>query len=117
MPPSFYDENFQVSTKRGLETTAQEWVEELKKRKLKVTGSHEKVAGLVSIDPSQTPSGKLARSPFSLHIKDEKTVDGVAIPLEADSLEDKKLVGELKAYTPDRVIGELDSLSKRLPAL
>lgn len=117
MPPSFYDESFQVSAKEELQTTAQKWVGELKSRKLKVTGSHEKIAGLVSIDPSQTPSGKLARVPFSLHMSDYKTVDGVAIPLEVGMLADKKLVSELKAYTSDRVIEELDSLSKRLPKL
>jgi len=116
MPPSFYEENFQVSTKGGLGTAAERWVEELKRRGLKVAGSHEKIAGVVSIDPSQTPSGKLARSPFSLHIKDERTVDGVAIPLEADMLGDRKLVGELRQYTAGRVIEEIDSLSRRLPA-
>jgi hypothetical protein len=117
MPPSFYEENFQVSAKGGLRTSAQGWVEELKKKGLKVGGSHEKVAGIVSIDPSQTPSGKLARSPFSLHMSDYKTVDGVAIPLDADMLSDKELVGELKSYTPNRVVDELDALSKRLPKL
>jgi len=116
MPSSFYDEKLQVSAKGGLDTTAQKWVEKLKEN-FKVSGSHEKVRRILSIDPSQTPSGKLARSPFSLHMKDDKTVDGVAIPLEADMLEDKGLVSELRAYTPNKVIDELESLSKRLPVL
>lgn len=115
MPSSFYDENFQVSAKEELQTTAQKWVNELKKRGMKAIGSHEKVAGLVSIDPSQTPSGKLARSIFSLHMKDLKTVDGVAIPLETKMLGSKNLVKELKSYTPEKVITELDSLSGRIP--
>jgi len=117
MPPSFYEENFQVSVKGGLQTAAQRWVEELKRRGLKVSGSHEKLAGVVAIDPSQTPSGKLARAPFSLHMQDYKTINGVAIPLEIDMLDDKKLVDELKGYTPNRVVEELESLSKRLPRL
>ncbi len=117
MPPSFYEENFQVSTKGRLDTTAERWVEELKKIGLKVTASHEKAKGMITVDPSQTPSGKLARAPFSLHMSDYKTVDGVAIPLEVEMLSDKKLVEELKAYTPNKVVDELDSLSKRLPKL
>ncbi|MEM3555425.1 MAG: hypothetical protein QXF56_01770 [Candidatus Micrarchaeia archaeon] len=115
MPPSFYEENFQVSTKGGLQTAAQKWVDELKKKGLKVSGSHEKIAGVVAIDPSQTPSGKLARAPFSLHMQDYKTINGVAIPLDLNMLDDKKLVEELKQYTPNRVVEELNSLSKRLP--
>lgn len=117
MPSSFYEENFQVSAKGGLQTTAQKWVEELKKRNLKVSGSHEKLKGIVSVDPSQTPSGKLARAPFSLHMKDEKKVDGVAIPLEVGMLEESGLVDELRGYTPNKVVDELDALSKRLPKL
>lgn len=117
MPASFYEQNFQVSTKGGLGTAAERWVEELRRRGLKVSGSHEKVAGVVVIDPSQTPSGKLARAPFSLHMKDYKTVDGVAVPLEVGMLEEERLVGELREYTPNRVVDELESLSKRLPKL
>lgn len=115
MSSSFYDENFQVSAKEELQTTAQKWVNELKNRGMKAIGSHEKVAGVVSIDPSQTPSGKLCRAPFSLHMKDLKTVDGVAIPLETKMLERKVLVEELREYTPEKVIKELDSLAKRIP--
>jgi hypothetical protein len=117
MPNSFYEEQFKFSKEGELTTFTERWVEELGKEKLKVGGGHEKVAGLVTIDPSQTPSGKLARAPFSLHIKDDKTVDGVAIPLETDMLRDKKLVNELRDYTPTRVVEELDALSKRLPKL
>ena len=32
-------------------------------------------------------------------------------------LKDKELVGELKAYTPNKVMDELNSVSKRLVAL
>lgn len=117
MPPSFYEENFQVSAKGELQTTAQKWIEKLKAKGFKVAGSHEKLKGILSVDPSQTPSGKLARAPFSLHMKDDKTVNGVAIPLELRMLEEKKLVDELKSYTPNKVVEELDVLSKRLPKL
>jgi hypothetical protein len=117
MPPSFYEENFQVSARGDLGTAAQSWVEELKEKGLKVTASHEKAMGMITVDPSQTPSGKLARAPFSLHMSDYDTVNGVAIPLEVEMLDDKKLVGELKAYTPNKVVDELDSLSKRLSKL
>jgi hypothetical protein len=117
MPPSFYEENFQVSAKGDMDTTAQKWIGKMKKIGLKVTASHERALGMITVDPSQTPSGKLARTPFSLHMSDYKTVDGVAIPLEAEMLAEKKLVEELRAYTPNRVVDELDALSKRLPKL
>jgi hypothetical protein len=116
MPPSFYEENFQVSAK-GMDTTAQKWIEEMKKMGLKVTASHERALGMITVDPSQTPSGKLARTPFSLHMNDYKTVNGVAIPLEVEMLSDKKLVEELRAYTPNKIVGNLNDLAKRLPKL
>jgi hypothetical protein len=72
---------------------------------------------MTTIDPSQTPSGKLARTPFSLHMSDYKTVNGVAIPLEVEMLAENKLVEELRAYTPDKVVEEIDDLAKRLPKL
>ena len=71
----------------------------------------EKING-INIDPSQTPSGKLCRAPFSLHMKNEKEVDGVAIPLEVKELNDKNLIKKLKGYTPENIIKELDKLEK-----
>jgi len=50
-------------------------------------------------------------------MSDYKTVNWVAIPLEVEMLSDRKLVDELRAHTPNKVVDELDALSKRLPKL
>ena len=82
---------------------------------LRVEGGHEKKAGVLNIDPSQTPSGKLCRAPFSLHMKEAKTIDGVDLPLKIEMLGEKGLVKHLRAYDADKVINELNDLAKRLP--
>jgi hypothetical protein len=48
-----------------------------KKTKIPVTRGHEKINNAIILDISGTPSGKLARVPFSVHVKDGK-IDGVA---------------------------------------
>ena len=48
-----------------------------KKTKIPVTRGHKKTHNVIILDPSGTPSGKLARAPFSVHIKDKK-IDGFA---------------------------------------
>lgn len=69
----------------------------------------------ISVDPSQTPSGKLCRVPLgSLHMKDAGTVDGVSVPLTLDML-DENIIGELGLYTPKMILEELPKLAKRLP--
>jgi len=99
-----------------LESFTGRWADKIKKEmKINVQGGHEKTKGWINIDPSQTPSGKLCRAPFGLHMKDAKTVDGVAIPLTVKMLSEKNLVKDLQSYTPERVVKELDELAKRLP--
>ena len=48
-----------------------------KKTKIPVTRGHEKKNNVIILDNSGTPSGKLARVPFSVHVKDKK-IDGIA---------------------------------------
>ncbi len=116
IPNSVYDREIHFSKNRPTESFTGRWADEInKKLKVKVIGGHQKSPGCINIDPSQSPSGKLARAPFSLHMKDAKTVDGVAIPLKIEMLGDKNLTSELKKYTPDRVLKELNSLAGRLP--
>lgn len=55
------------------------------------------------MDTSNTPPGKLARCPFSLHIKDSKTIDGIAVPLSQEELSDPKLISRLKKLTPETI--------------
>ena len=114
-PNSFYEQKIKYSSREALDTNIEKIVNELMKENKKIVGGHEKVAGKVSIDPSQTPSGKLARVPFSLHMKNAKMVDGVAIPLTLDMLGKEGLLKELQSYTPEKVVKELEMLAKRMP--
>lgn len=113
----FYNRYLGYSKSDPLGSFVGRWTSIVKRKTgLEVAGGHEKLAGRIIIDPSQTPPGKLGRCPFSLHMSDPNTVDGVAIPLEEKMLDDKGLVKKLKGYTPDRVLKELDVLAGRLPA-
>jgi len=115
MSPAFYEQHFKF-TKGSMSTFTEKWVAEVgKKVAVKVKGGHEKSANTINIDPSQTPSGKLCRTPFSLHMKDARTVDGVSIPLELEMLDEPGLISDLTSYSPEKVIRELDELAKRLP--
>jgi hypothetical protein len=75
---------------------------------------HEKSDKFIILDSSNTPSGKLARSPFSLHIKDYKNWDGVCVPVSERELNDNKLVGRLKKLTPDDVLKDLNKYERLL---
>ena len=113
--PSFYEEYLSYSKNNPLASLTGRWVENVRKKGLKISGGHEKLKGSIILDPSQTPPGKLARSPFSLHMSNPKTVDGVAVPIAEDMLGEKNLIKTLRTYTPEKVLEELDSLSKLLP--
>ncbi len=116
IPNQAYDKYFAYTKNDPLASFTGRWAEEIKKElKIKVTGGHEKAANSITIDPSQTPSGKLCRAPFSLHMKDAKTVDGIAMPLTEKMLSEKNLVKDLQKYTPEKIVNELNSLAKRLP--
>src|SRR3989338_5505670 len=111
-----YEKYFSHKKDKPLESFTGKWAEKIRNElKIKVFGGHEEIKGAITIDPSQTPSGKLCRAPFCLHMKDAKTVDGVAIPLTKEMLEDKNLVKQLQSYTPEKVVKELNELAKRLP--
>ncbi len=111
-----YERYFAYKKDFPLESFTGRWVASIQKKvNFKVQGGHEKLRGGINIDPSQTPSGKLARAPFSLHMKSPIEVDGVALPLSEEQLKDKQLVKKLMAYSPERVIEELNELSKPLP--
>lgn len=113
---SFYTENIHYSDSAPTEGFTAKWLQLVKKRtQVPIIGGHEKKPGFITIDPSQTPSGKLARSPLgSLHMSDYQTVDGVSIPIETDRLQDQGLTGFLKEYTPKRLLDEIGQLSRVL---
>jgi hypothetical protein len=116
-PSSFYEKHFQYSKKEPEKSFTGKWAKEIAEASgLKVAGGHEKSEGVINIDPSQTPSGKLCRVPLgSLHMKDAKTIDGVSIPLTKEMLGDPKLTDKLKIYQPKDVIKNLEDLAGRLP--
>ncbi|MEM5793287.1 MAG: hypothetical protein QXY45_02920 [Candidatus Aenigmatarchaeota archaeon] len=117
-PPSFYEKNIQYLKSRPDEGLTSKWCKILNKKFNNVIPGHEKIKGKINIDPSQTPPGKLCRVPLgSLHMKDAKTIDGISIPLKVDMLEDEKLVGELKNYSPKILLESIDDLTKRLPKI
>jgi hypothetical protein len=67
------------------------------------------------LDTSNTPPGKLARAPFSLHIKDSKTIDGICIPVSQEELADPKLINKLGKLTPEIIQKNIDKYVKLLP--
>ncbi|MDD5253968.1 MAG: hypothetical protein PHG05_02585 [Candidatus Nanoarchaeia archaeon] len=114
--PEFYDKYLMFSKSKPLESFTGRWADKIsKKTKIKVIGGHEKVKNHINIDPSQTPSGKLARAPFSLNIKKFK-IAGIALPLSIKDLDDKNLIKKLRCYNADKVIKDLNSLAKKIPA-
>ncbi|MBI5148297.1 hypothetical protein HZA33_01305, partial [Candidatus Pacearchaeota archaeon] len=110
-----YNKYFSYSKNTPLESFIGRWVAIIQKKvKFKISGGHEKINNGINIDPSQTPSGKLARAPFSLHMKSNKEVDGVALPVNEKDLSNKSLIKMLKSYTPDKVIKDIKRFAKLL---
>lgn len=116
-PNAFYDQYFMFSKNDPLASFTGRWAEQIRKEtKANVAGGHEKTAKFISIDPSQTPSGKLARVPLgSLHMKDARTIDGVSIPIAEKTLGDEDLPNKLKEIKPKYVIDNLEKLARLLP--
>lgn len=111
----FYNKYIAYSKKNPFDSFIGRWAQEIsRKTGINVQGGHEKSPDAVNLDPSQTPSGKLARCPFSLHMKSPTETDGIALPITEKQLGDKKLTDDLNAYTPKQVIKELDKFSKIL---
>ncbi len=109
---SFY-EKFQAG--KGFEgTLTEDWIGQAsEKTKVEIRGGHERVKDAVVVDPSQTPPGKLARAPFSLHMAGPRTIDGVCLPIgELGEVDVKKLV----SYTPEMVLENIDELAKLVPS-
>lgn len=74
-----------------------------KDTKLNVLSWHERRKWAIILDSSNTPPGKLARCPFSLHIQDYQTIDGITVPLTAKELSEKSLIPRLQSLTPEKI--------------
>ena len=64
-----------------------------KKTKIPVTRGHKKTHNVIILDPSGTPSGKLARAPFSVHVKDSQKRTVFGMPKKSDFFDHKKIDG------------------------
>ena len=103
------------SGKNKEESFIMKWAEEIAgKTGISASAGHEKSDKFIILDSSNTPSGKLARCPFSLHLKDWKTIDGVCVPVTVNELGDKNLVGKLQVLSPDSVLKDLGKYKKLL---
>lgn len=114
---TFYREKLRVSEKDE-KTNVEEWINELNDSfdDIDAVGGHERVSGKISIDPSQTPPGKLGRIPLgSLHLGDAKTVDGFSIPLEEEMLSKSNLINKLVSYSAREIISSAKELGGRIP--
>lgn len=83
--------------------------------KLNIIAGHERRKGAIILDTSNTPPGKLARCPFSLHIKDFKTIDGITVPVSQEELDDPKLISKLQKLTPEMIRKDIERYKKLLP--
>jgi hypothetical protein len=105
-PAGFYEEKIQFHSKEVLfESWTDYWVRQIRQMvDFKVSGGHEKLENHIVIDPSQTPSGKLARVSLGcLHMKNFEP-DGVSIPLNEGMLFDDDIIEFLQSLTPEFVI-------------
>ena len=103
----------QISSENENGFTSQFVREINKKTKVKVNGGHERVAGEIVIDPSQSAPGKLARSPFSLHVKDG-ICDGICVPISLEELSKKKIINHLSSLTINKIVRNLHKYYKAL---
>ncbi len=81
---------------------------------LNVIAGHERRKWAIILDTSNTPPGKLARCPFSLHIKDFRTIDGITIPITEKELADPKLISRLQKLTPEKIRKNIERYTERL---
>ncbi len=116
LPASFYERFISYSKDDPLRSFTGRWIEKISKTVYQKTqGGHEKKQGWITIDPSQSPSGKLARAPFSLHVNTPESFDGIALPVDIRRIYDKNLIKELQSYTPKKVLDTLDHFRKLIP--
>lgn len=112
---NFYNKYLAYHKDSPLGSFTGRWAEKIKKKTgINAQGGHEKTPEHITIDPSSTPSGKLARCPFSLHMKSADEADGIAVPLSEADLRKKTLVAGLRKLTPEAVLENIKLYEKLL---
>ena len=110
----FYNKYLSYGEKKT-ESFIMKWAGEItRKTKIETRAGHEKSDKFIVFDSSNTPSGKLARAPFSLHIKDYKNYDGICVPVSLTELNKKNLTEKLKKLTLESVLKNIASYRKLL---
>lgn len=79
-----------------------------------VKAGHARERDFIILDSSNTPPGKLARAPFSLHVKAYDKIDGVSVPVSEEELGRKSLIRELRGLTTDDVLRNMTKYRKML---
>lgn len=100
---TFYDKNLSYGKGKEESFITKRAKEVSKITKMKVLAAHERKKWAIILDTSNTPPGKLARCPFSLHIKDSKTIDSISVPVSEQELADPKLISKLEKLTPESI--------------
>ena len=97
------------------ESFIMKWAAQISEKiKINVKAGHEREKRAIILDSSNTPSGKLARAPFSLHVSGYNKYDGIALPVSEQQLGDKNLIKKLKRISPEEVLKSLNKYSKLL---
>lgn len=113
---NFYNKYLSYGSGKGKEESfIMKWASIVEKETgIACHAGHEKSDKFIILDSSNTPSGKLARSPFSLHIKDYKNWDGVCVPVSFEELKDEDLVKKLLKLIPGDVLRNIEKYKKLL---
>ncbi len=100
LPHSAYEKYFAFSE----DTLVSKWADKIsEKLKIKVKAGHERISNGIILDTSATPSGKLARCPYSLHLNSKGKLTGVSVPITESQISEKGF-SELEKLTPDKVL-------------
>jgi hypothetical protein len=99
LPHSAYTKYFAFTKS----TLTSKWAKNIsEKLKVKVKAGHQRTKGAIILDTSATPSGKLARCPYSLHLSSKGKFDGVSVPLKEKDI--KLGLFKLRNLTPEKAL-------------
>jgi hypothetical protein len=98
LPANYYTKYFSF----GESTLTTKWANSISEKiKINVKAGHERKKATIILDTSATPSGKLARCPYSLHFNSKGKLNGVSVPIKEKDLDS---LSKLKNLTPDQAL-------------